>query len=163
MTLPELVSEQPLRAYIDRKADAPTEWATPRDFYERLDNTFGPFNLDPASNCGGHGEGEVANYVCEPYYCLGCGQDGLEEPWFGKVYVNPPFDRSLPLWVAKAEKEAMAGEAKLVAMLLPVRTGRKWWQFMRPDSIIYLPGRLKFGGASNSAPFDCCVVLWWQL
>ena len=150
------------RAYIDRKSSPPTEAGTPPELYDRLDRTFGPFTLDPAANCGGHGE--PRNVIRPmPHYCLGCGQNGLGLPWHGKVYVNPPFDKSLPMWVAKARIEIRQERAHLVAMLLPVRTGRKWWQEMAADHIIYLPGRLRFVGETNSAPFDTAVALWWQL
>lgn len=63
----------------------------------------------------------------------GIEHDGLKQPWFGKVWCNPPFSRIEP-WVVRAW-EAMTlpagpeNHADVVAMLLPAnRTEQPWWQ-----------------------------------
>ena len=48
-------------------------------------------------------------------------------------------------------------------MLLPARTDTRWFHeyiYGRADEIRFLRGRLKFGGAKNSAPFPSMVVVW---
>lgn len=147
------------RAYIDRAAVPNGEWGTPIEILMACTRAFGSFNLDPAANCGRH---ELpSNYVCTNYYCIGCDRDGLQLPWESRrVFLNPPYDKSLKLWVAKCAQR----EANLTCALLPVRTGRPWWRedTMLPDKVIYLPGRLTFVGAPNNAPFDSAIVLWWK-
>lgn len=154
------------RPYIDRSQYPATESSTPPELFERLDVVFGPFSLDAAANCGQHGT-EPANFVCEPYLCNGCHQDGLTMSWSWKTFVNPPYDKGLPAWVEKAVSEInRIGGSKLVVMLLPVRTGRPWWQNVLIPTVqhmIYLPGRLRFKGAKNSAPFDSALAIWWSL
>ena len=147
------------RGYIDRAAAPNGEWGTPPELFRRCHAIWGEFTLDPASNCGQHGS--PTNRLLGFYYCLGCGQDGLILPWIGhRVFLNPPYDKTLPLWAAKCA----AREALFTCALLPIRTGRPWWQryVLTADAVVYLPGRLKFVGAPNSAPFDSCLVLWWQ-
>lgn len=48
------------------------EWATPKDFFDRLDQEF-HFNLDPCANAD--------NHKCETYYTKD--QDGLSKDWGG--------------------------------------------------------------------------------
>ena len=142
-----------------------TAWGTPTALFERIDAVFGPFSLDAAANCGHHGD-EPANYVCEPYLCKGCNQDGLKMSWSWKTFVNPPFD-DIGSWVEKAITEIdREGGSKLIVMLLPVRTGNRWWQctlLPTVEHIIYLPGRVKFKGAEAGAKFDSALAIWWQL
>jgi hypothetical protein len=99
--------------------------------------------------------------VCTEYYCLGCGRDGLKLPWsHRRIFLNPPYDKSLKDWAEKASER----QALVTCMLLPVRTGRPWWQqyVASADLLFFLPGRLTFEGASNNAPFDSALALYWK-
>jgi len=114
--------------------------------------------------------------------------DGLIQPWRGRVYMNPPYGRKIGKWVEKAVHEVQAGNAELVVALLPARTDTRWWQRYivkrfdlriaqvgmtapvarwvaeAPSDVLhevrFLPGRLKFVGATNSAPFPSAIVVW---
>lgn len=158
--LDTLPTEAPRRGYIDRASVPNGEWGTPPELFERCEDIWGEFTLDPAMNCGQH-ETYYDNRLLAFHYCGMCGRDGLVLPWASeRVFLNPPYDKTLPLWVARC-----AGRAALfTCALLPIRTGRPWWQkhVLTADAVVYLPGRLKFVGAENSAPFDSCLVLWWQ-
>jgi hypothetical protein len=51
----------------------------------------------------------------------------------------------------------------LVVMLLPARTDTRWWHdYVIPyaSEIRFIRGRLKFGGAKNSAPFPSALVIF---
>jgi site-specific DNA-methyltransferase (adenine-specific) len=111
-------------------------WATPPEVFSRLNGEFN-FTLDPCP--------------LEPP----C--DGLTRLWAGeRVYCNPPYNREIPKWLAKAR------EAELAVYLLPARTDTRWWHeyAMKADEIRFLKGRLKFGGAKHGAPFPSCVVIF---
>ena len=60
-------------------------------------------------------------------------------------------------------KAARAGQATVVA-LLPSRTGARWWHDYIQDKdvveIRFLPGRVKYVGADNRAPFDNAIVVF---
>jgi site-specific DNA-methyltransferase (adenine-specific) len=110
-------------------------WQTPADLYAKLDAEF-HFTLDP---CPNHGT------------------DGLTRNWGGeRVYCNPPYGRGIIDWLKKAR------EAELAVFLLPSRTDTKWWHeyAMQADEIRFLKGRLKFGGAKNSAPFPSVLIIY---
>jgi len=48
-----------------------------------------------------------------------------------------------------------------VVCLVPARTDTAWWHdYAMKGQIRLLRGRLKFGGAANSAPFPSAVVVF---
>jgi len=65
--------------------------------------------------------------------------------------MNPPYGRTIGLWIAKAYHSAQAGAT--VVALIPARTDTQWWhEFVtKAAEVRLLQGRLKFGGATSSA------------
>jgi phage N-6-adenine-methyltransferase len=118
--------------------------------FARLDAEF-HFDLDPCAT--------AENAKCAHFYTRA--EDGLAQTWSGRVYLNPPYGRSIGLWVRKAWESAQT-TAELVVCLVPARTGTAWWHdyIRQADEVRYLRGRLKFGGCQNSAPFDSAVVVF---
>lgn len=124
------------------------EWATPQDFFDRLDDEF-HFTLDACAT--------PENAKCERYYTKE--QDGLAQPWQGVVWVNPPYGREIGKWVRKAYESSLQGAA--VVCLLPARTDTAWWHdYCTKGEVRFIRGRLKFGGSKNSAPFPSAVVIF---
>ena len=125
------------------------EWETPQAFFDRLDVEFS-FDLDPCATS--------ENAKCERYFTKS--DDGLGLRWRGTVYVNPPYGRAIGHWIEKAFREAQAGET--VVLLIPSRTDTRYWHdyVMRASEIRFVRGRLRFGGATNSAPFPSAVVVF---
>ena len=74
------------------------EWTTPRDLFEELDAEF-HFDLDAAST--------DENALCARHYTEA--QDGLEQPWSGSVWCNPPYGREIGKWVRKAATDNEGG------------------------------------------------------
>ena len=134
-------------------SSATPEWATPRGLLADLAERYGPFDLDPCA---------TPESAAAPRFFTKA-DDGLSKPWTGRVFMNPPYGREIPRWVAKAWEESRAN-ADIVVCLLPARTDTRWWHdhVMRvwPDGITFLRGRLRFGGAKNSAPFPSAVVVF---
>jgi len=126
------------------------EWATPQDFFDKLNAEFN-FTLDPCATEG--------NHKCDKYFTEE--QDGLKQNWDNEVvFCNPPYGTALKHWVKKAS-EARGG---VVVMLIPARTDTRYFHeyiYQKPGvEIRFLKGRLKFGGATNSAPFPSMVVVF---
>ena len=123
------------------------EWETPKDFYNKLNEEFN-FDLDPCCN--------NLNAKCKNYYA----KNGLERPWFGTVFMNPPYGKEITKWVERAYKESKRGVT--VVCLIPSRTDTRWWHryVMKADEIRFIKGRLKFGDAKNSAPFPSALVVF---
>ena len=64
------------------------EWYTPRYIIEAARNTMGSIDLDPASSA-------IANQIvgAKNYYTKE--DNGLSQPWYGNIWLNPPYSRSL--------------------------------------------------------------------
>ena len=125
------------------------EWATPQEFFDRLDAEF-HFTLDPCA--------DEKNHKCTKYFTKK--QNGLAQSWAGEiVFCNPPYGRDIGLWIRKGLEEAQAGA--VVVMLIPARVDTKWFhELIFPYSEIrFVKGRLKFGESGNSAPFPSMVVV----
>ena len=83
-------------------------------------------------------------------------------PWFGTVFVNPPYGRGLAQWIAKARTEVEKGHAKTVVALLPARPDTAYWHehVAGRAAVYFLRGRLKFGDGDQSAPFPSAIAVW---
>jgi phage N-6-adenine-methyltransferase len=126
------------------------EWPTPQYFFDEYDAELGPFDLDVCAS--------AENAKCERFFTRE--DDGLAQPWTGKVWCNPPCGRTLPAWMAKAW-EASQTTAELVVCLVPARTDTGWWHdYAARGEVRFVRGRLRFGGAENGAPFPSAVVVF---
>jgi phage N-6-adenine-methyltransferase len=126
------------------------EWETPLDLYAALAARFGGFDLDPAATS--------ANAKCARYFTRA--EDGLAQPWTGRVWLNPPYGREIGAWLKKAWESAQT-TAELVVCLVPARTDTAWWhQWAARGEVEHLKGRLRFGGASSGAPFPSALVVF---
>jgi site-specific DNA-methyltransferase (adenine-specific) len=83
------------------------------------------------------------------------------EEWNGRVFCNPPYS-NIRDFLEKGRNEIEAGRAEVVVYLLPARTGTRWFHdlILHRGEIRFLRGRLRFGDASNVAPFDSMVVVF---
>ena len=128
------------------------EWATPQEFFNKLDWRFGPFDLDPCA--------DPTNTKCNNFYTEA--EDGLSKDWSEHtVFVNPPYGRGIERWIKKAYDESRKEDTKVV-MLIPARTDTKYWHqyVMRADEVHFVKGMLKFGASENSAPFPSAVIVF---
>lgn len=130
-------------------SSASDNWETPQDFFDALNAEF-HFTLDAAAS--------DENAKCARYFTKE--QDGLAQDWTGVVWCNPPYGREVGRWVAKAAGSAEKGA--VVVMLLPARTDTRWFHdyINGRAEVRFVKGRLKFGGAKNSAPFPSMVVVF---
>ena len=124
-------------------------WATPQDFFDRL-NGFFKFDLDVCAT--------TENAKCHRYFTVE--QDALKQSGEGTCWMNPPFGRAIGAWVAKAYAESRLNGSTIVC-LLPARTDTRWWHdYCVKGEITFLKGRLTFGSAAASAPFPSAVVVF---
>jgi phage N-6-adenine-methyltransferase len=123
-------------------------WETPPDLFERINNVF-HFDLDVCA--------VPSNAKCARYFTPA--DDGLAQEWAGICWMNPPYGREIGKWVRKASEAAQNGAT--VVALLPARTDTAWWHdYVMGNEIVFLRGRLKFGGSKNSAPFPSAIVVF---
>ena len=133
-------------------------WTTPPALLAKLYAVFGgPFTLDPCSPTLDKKQAPVRARVH-----LTEADDGLAADWFGTVYCNPPYGRTIGRWVSKCRSSVEAGQASYVVALVPARSDTKWWHADVAGfaDVLMLKGRLYFGDGEAPAPFPSALVCW---
>ncbi len=78
------------------------EWYTPGEYVEAARAVLGGIDLDPASS-------ELANETVRATEFFTEEDDGLSRQWRGRVWLNPPYGRLCPGFVAKLSAEYEGG------------------------------------------------------
>lgn len=128
-----------------------TTWRTPKSFFDKLNDRFGPFTLDAAASDG--------NALCDSYFTEQT--DGLLRDWSGSVFCNPPYDRNLGNWLEHAYSQR--NRCDVIVMLVPARTDTGYWcewVYGHADEILFVEGRLSFSDIKTSAAFGSAVVIY---
>ncbi len=106
------------------------EWYTPGWIFEELALSF---DLDPASPF----DMETAVPATTKYTLF---DDGLKKPWFGTVWMNPPFGPDTGLWMRR-----MIDHGNGIALVFS-RTDASWCQeaLQAADGVLFMAGRVEF-------------------
>ena len=120
------------------------DWETPYALWSRL-NEFWGFTLDAAAS--------DENHLCDNYFTKE--DDGLAQSWKGhRVWLNPPYSRSIGQWMKEAYEETRDGKTMVIA-LVPARVDTRWYHDYiqgKAAEVKFLRGRLKYtlgGGPSE--------------
>ncbi len=126
-----------------------TRWLTPPHIVHAL----GKFDLDPA--------GAPFHTLAERTYVLENGDDGLRDPWFGRVWLNPPYGpAAVPFYKRMVEHNQGT-------MLVFARTEAKWFFdniWSAASAVLFLRGRISFLDAdgvkakANAGAPSCLVA-----
>jgi phage N-6-adenine-methyltransferase len=130
------------------------DWGTPQELFDRLNQEF-HFTLDVCAL--------PENAKCKHFFSPS--EDGLSQKWNGACWMNPPYGREIEKWMQKALRESERGAT--VVCLVPARTDTEWWhKYALQGEIRFIRGRVKFQGASATAPFPSAIVIfrdqWWK-
>ncbi|KKM93437.1 hypothetical protein LCGC14_1208290 [marine sediment metagenome] len=131
-----------------------TEWETPQAFFDTLNAEFG-FTIDACAS--------EANTKCERFYSAH--HDGLDRDWSDEVvWMNPPYDKAVRLWVRKAYREAIKG-ATVVCLLQARSSDSEWWHqcIMKAAEWRFVRDRLHFSrpdGRSSRANLSSLLVIF---
>ncbi len=126
-------------------------WPTDQAFFDKMNRRYGPFELDVCAS--------AENAKCARFYTSV--DDGLQQPWRGRCWMNPPYGKDIGRWIRKAWESSLAGAT--VVCLVPARTDTRWWHdYIKPYAAVidFIKGRLRFGDAKCSAPFPSAVVVF---
>ena len=98
-----------------------------------LIKSLGHFTLDPCSPIGRPWDTAEVHLTVE--------DDGLLLPWFGRVWLNPPYGSQLPHWLGK-----MAMHGNGIALVFARTDTRAFHNYVFPHarSILFMEGRIKF-------------------
>ena len=127
------------------------EWYTPRHVIDRVLRVLGTITLDPCSNSKtAPNVPALSHYTAE--------DDGLAQPWRGRVYMNPPYGRGIDPWIAKLCAAHADGSVIEAIALVPARTDTDWFRRLRDAAICFVDGRLRFSDAEAGAPFPSALA-----
>lgn len=86
---------------------ADNEWHTPAEHVELVRQVLGEIDLDPASS-------SVAQRAVKAGHYYSIEDDGREQPWAGRVYLNPPYAQPL---ISDFISESKLGPSACVSLL----------------------------------------------
>jgi phage N-6-adenine-methyltransferase len=115
------------------------EWYTPADYLESVRAVLGAIDLDPATS-----EEAQAVVQARTYYTKQ--DDGLAQPWAGRVFMNPPY--STPLiqqFTDRIVQEYAAGNVTEAIILTNNSSETRWFQsLLRLCPVCFPASRLRF-------------------
>lgn len=110
--------------------DGTDEWLTPPHILQAVK---APFDLDPCSPIRRPWDTAAKHYTAA--------DNGLMRPWSGRVWLNPPYGRSIDGWLRR-----MAQHRSGIALIFARTETEAWQQWVWPKAsgILFLAGRLTF-------------------
>ncbi len=112
-----------------RTASRSRVWLTPPHILAAL----GSFDLDP---CAATEQPLWAARQAWTKY-----DDGLKKPWLGRVWLNPPYDKTLAQWLAR-----LADHGNGIALIFARTETQTFFEqvWEKADAFLFLRGRLHF-------------------
>jgi len=128
------------------------EWLTPPEIHNKL----GTFDLDPCAPV-------VRPWpTADRHYTIN--DNGLLQPWIGRVWMNPPYGREAAAWLDRLADHGN-GIALIFARTETDMFFRHVWE--RATAVLFIRGRLHFhyvtgGRAKANAGAPSCLVAYGQ-
>jgi hypothetical protein len=114
------------------------EWYTPAKYIQAAREVMGGIDLDPAS-C------KAANKVVEAKRFYDKQADGLNQPWSGRVWLNPPYGGIAAEFVARLVAEYEAGNITAgIALVNAHCTDTNWFQLLWSHALCFTDHRIDF-------------------
>ena len=127
-------------SYSKAEYTGENEWFTPSDWIDRARAALGGIDLDTASHA-------IAQETVQAKRFFTLADDGLQQAWFGRVWLNPPYHRAmLSLFVDKLVEEWASARVEQAILLTHNYTDTEWFHAAaRAARAICFPrGRVRF-------------------
>ena len=130
---PSVASVTSVSADPDYDGDS---WCTPSEWIERARQVMGSIDTDPASNPGGQRVVKATTYYTKE-------TNGLDKPWKGNVWLNPPY--STALMRAFADR-VLVRDFDQAIILTNNCTDSAWWHDLARAAALHAQtkGRISF-------------------
>lgn len=118
------------------------EWYTPAQYVYAARELMRGIDVDPASNA-------TANQIIKALTYYDIESNGLDKPWYGRVWLNPPYGRdnggsNQEVWSHRLLEQYKAGITKEAVLLVNANTEAKWFQPFYDYLICFTNHRIKF-------------------
>ena len=119
------------------------EWFTPARYIEAAREVMNGIDLDPAS-C------KEANKIVKATHYYTQRENGLEQPWYGKIWLNPPYNAThdcrfpQPTWARKLQREYQLGNVEQAMLLISAATKQKWFHELLEYPVCLMLERIFF-------------------
>lgn len=124
-------------------ASTENEWYTPAKYIEAAREVLGGIDLDPASS-------DRANQTVKAARFYIAADDGLDQPWSGRVWLNPPYGRLAGEFTGRLVREYTAGEVEAAILLVNAYcTDTDWFQPLSDYRLCFTDHRIDFDSAGR--------------
>ena len=135
------------------------EWYTPAKYIELAREVMGSIDTDPATS-------EIANRTVKAEQIYTAEDDGRGKPWFGNVWMNPPYAQPLISEFCEELVQKYVGEEiSQACVLVNNGTETQWFQKLlsAASAVCFPKSRIKFvdpGGNPSGAPLQGQAIIY---
>lgn len=136
------------------------EWYTPAEYVEAARAAMGNIDLDPASS-------ELANQTVKATSFYTAENSGLEWPWRGRVWMNPPYGKKfIGKFIGKLCSSLDEKRIDEACVMVNNATDTEWFQSMasRMSACCFIKGRVKFNdhnGEPKNTPLQGQAIIYF--
>ena len=116
------------------------EHYTPQWLLEMVVEAMGGIDLDPCANPG-------KTVPASRHFTRE--DNGLIMPWYGRVFMNPPYGSATRQWVEKLDRQWQLGKTREAITLTAARTDTQFFKMLHGGPVCYIEGRVQFLDADH--------------
>ena len=113
------------------------DWGTPPEIVEMVIACLGEIDLDPCADSNPN----LRSVPARNYF--NAETNGLDKPWKGKVFLNPPF-AGTGQWVSKLQQEVWAGNTTEAILLCLASPETRWFQWLAAQPLCLPNKRINY-------------------
>jgi len=113
------------------------EWYTPARYIESARKVMGEIDLDPASS-------KQANQIVKAKQYLTKEDDGLSRPWWGRMFMNPPYSMNKPFAEKMLDEYGMGNVDQAVVLVGAHAIETQWFKDYWDYVLCFTGHRIRF-------------------